>query len=190
MILLLDNFDSFTFNLVDYFEQLEVECKVVRNDAPLETIQKIPFRAICLSPGPETPTKAGIMPKLIEEFHDKVPMLGICLGHQALGMYFGAKLTKAARPMHGKVSQIRTIPGNLLFQGLPKQVEVVRYHSLILSDLPESLLATARTESGEIMAFRHHRLPLHGLQFHPEAWLTQFGLHMLTNWVKLYDLAG
>ncbi|MEL6539104.1 MAG: aminodeoxychorismate/anthranilate synthase component II [Bacteroidota bacterium] len=190
MILLLDNFDSFTYNLVDYFEQLKVECQVVRNNTPLEEIQQIPFQGICLSPGPETPQQAGIMPELIQEFYDKIPMLGICLGHQALGMFFGAKLVKASKPMHGKVSTIRTQSSDWLFSNMPEEMEVVRYHSLILHHLPSTLEATAHSDVGEVMAFRHHALPLHGLQFHPEAWLTQNGLQMLSNWADLYELKG
>ena len=183
MILLLDNFDSFTYNLVDYFQQLGVACEVRRNQEPLAALREIPFTAICLSPGPETPERAGVMPALIQEYGDKVPMLGICLGHQALGVHFGARLTKAIRPMHGKLSTIQVKGPQGLFAGLPQAFSVTRYHSLVLQDLPPDLIVTAETAEKEIMAFRHRSLPLQGVQFHPEAWLTEHGLELLRNWV-------
>ena len=188
MILLLDNFDSFTYNLVDYFQQVGVRCHVIRNDASLAEIQQLEFLAICLSPGPETPTKAGIMPEVIAKYHTQLPILGICLGHQAIGMHFGATLKKAKRPMHGKISSIRTNPEDILFKGLPNTLEVVRYHSLVIQNLPDDLKISASSSEGEIMGISHRTLPLHGVQFHPEAWLTQHGITLLQNWSEEYGL--
>ncbi|WP_242929488.1 anthranilate synthase component II [Pontibacter vulgaris] len=189
MLLLLDNFDSFTYNLVDYFGQLGVEAHVVRNDVPLEQITKLPVTAIVLSPGPGTPENAGIMMDVIRYYHEQVPMLGICLGHQALGEFFGARLEKGIRPMHGKISEM-ICEEDLIFAGLPTQMPVVRYHSLVLRHLPESILALAHTQDGELMAFRHKELNLYALQFHPEAALTTYGLQMLKNWVSIVNIAS
>ena len=189
MLLLLDNFDSFTYNLVDYFGQLGVEAQVVRNDVKLEEIQKLPVQAIVLSPGPGTPQQAGVMMEVIRHYHAKVPMLGICLGHQALGEFFGATLAKGIRPMHGKISEISCEP-DAIFEGLPEKMPVVRYHSLVLRQVPESIKPLAHTLEGELMAFRHQTLPLHGLQFHPEAALTTYGLDLLRNWLSLAKKSG
>ena len=188
MLLLLDNFDSFTYNLVDYFGQAGIEAKVVRNDVPLEEIKQLPVTAVVLSPGPGTPGQAGSLMDVIHYYHEKVPMLGICLGHQALGEFFGAKLEKGIRPMHGKVSEIICEP-DPIFKGIPTKTEVVRYHSLVLRHTPESILPLAHTSEGELMAFRHKTLPLYALQFHPEAALTAYGLQMLKNWVTIANIA-
>lgn len=186
MLLLLDNFDSFTFNLVDYFGQLGVDVHVVRNDVALEEIQKLLITGIILSPGPGVPEQAGCMMALIREYHDKVPMLGICLGHQALGEFFGAKLEKGIKPMHGKISEITCI-NDSIFKNLPGKMEVVRYHSLVLKQTPPDILPLAQTKEGELMAFRHSKLPIFALQFHPEAALTTYGLEMLRNWVTIVN---
>ncbi|MGY2133799.1 anthranilate synthase component II [Hymenobacter sp. HD11105] len=190
-LLLLDNFDSFTYNLLDYLQQLQVHVQVVRNDASLAAIEALDFDGIVLSPGPGTPDAAGIMPAVVRAYHQRVPMLGVCLGHQALGEFFGAKLQRAARPMHGKVSEIEIAPQEPLFHNLPPKLSVTRYHSLILKDLPASLvpLAHSTDSAQEIMAFRHHSLPLYGVQFHPEALLTTYGLALLGNWVKCCIIA-
>jgi anthranilate synthase component 2 len=190
-LLLLDNFDSFTYNLLDYLQQLQVHVQVVRNDASLAAIEGLTFDGIVLSPGPGVPAAAGILPAVVRAYYQRVPMLGVCLGHQALGEFFGAKLQRAARPMHGKVSEIETAPKEPLFQNLPPKLTVTRYHSLVLSDLPDSLVPLARTtdENQEIMALRHRSLPLYGVQFHPEALLTTYGLAMLGNWVKYCIIA-
>ena len=190
-LLLLDNFDSFTYNLLDYFQQLGAQVQVVRNDVPLAKIEALDFDAIVLSPGPGTPAEAGIMPAVIQRYHRQVPMLGVCLGHQALGEFFGAKLQRAVRPMHGKVSEIEFAPQDPLFQNLPPRLTVTRYHSLVLKDLPEALVALAHTtdEHHELMALRHHSLPLIGVQFHPEALLTTHGLALLGNWAKCCIIA-
>ena len=151
MVLLLDNFDSFTWNLADYIHRLGVDCQVVQNDQPLSTIQQIPFQALILSPGPQTPAKAGCLMEVIEHYYARVPVLGVCLGHQALGEFFGAELFKAAQPMHGKLSQIQCSE-DYLFEGLPRQLQVVRYHSLLLKNLPPSLQSIAETPTGEPVA--------------------------------------
>lgn len=188
MLLLLDNFDSFTYNLVDYFGQAGVEAKVVRNDVPLQEVIQLPVTAVVLSPGPGTPKQAGSLMDVIHYYHEKVPMLGICLGHQALGEFFGAKLEKGIKPMHGKVSEI-ICEADPIFESIPSKTEVVRYHSLVLRHTPESILPLAHTAEGELMAFKHKTLPLYALQFHPEAALTTYGLQMLKNWVSIVNIA-
>ena len=187
MILLLDNYDSFTYNLVDYFQQIGVDVRVMRNDEPLEVIASGNYSGIVLSPGPEKPERAGNLMKIVDHYLGKIPMLGICLGHQAIGLKAGALLVKAQLPMHGKLTNIYQ-NGGLLFKSLPKELNVVRYHSLILKDLPEEYLVTARTSQGEIMAFDNQALKAYGLQFHPEAILTEYGLEMLRNWVTFYNI--
>lgn len=189
MLLLLDNFDSFTYNLVDYFGQLGEEVHVVRHDVTLEEIKALPVTGIVLSPGPGEPKKAGVMMEVIGHYHKKVPMLGICLGHQALGEFFGAKLGKGIKPMHGKISEI-ICEQDALFAGLPQKMPVVRYHSLVLQQWPDCIVPLAYTAEGELMAFRHNALPLHALQFHPEAALTTYGLEMLRNWLSIANIAG
>lgn len=188
MLLLLDNFDSFTYNLVDYFGQLGKEVHVLRNDVPLQAIQELPIEAIVLSPGPGEPAKAGVMMQVIRHYHEQVPMLGICLGHQALGEFFGATLAKGIKPMHGKISEITCEP-DPLFAGLPQKMPVVRYHSLVLQRQPDCIVPLAYTAEGELMAFRHSVLPLYALQFHPEAALTTYGLDMLRNWLSITNIA-
>ncbi|MBD0400440.1 MULTISPECIES: aminodeoxychorismate/anthranilate synthase component II [unclassified Flammeovirga] len=182
MILLLDNFDSFTYNLVDYFTQLGQKVEVVRNTTPLEEIVVYKYDAIVLSPGPETPDKAGNMLEVIDYYHKTHPILGICLGHQAIGEYFGGKVVKALKPMHGKISQI-DVQTSVLFQKIPSEFSVVRYHSLILSNVPNTVEVVASSKEGEVMAIAHKNLPVFGVQFHPEAILTEFGLDILKNWI-------
>jgi len=184
-ILLLDNYDSFTYNLHHYLLQAGAECQVLRNDAlPLDAFESLDFEAIVFSPGPKRPADAGMMMPLIERWHQRVPMLGICLGHQAIGEFFGAKLVKARLPMHGKTSEVSLRAEHPLFADLPRRFSVMRYHSLLLEslhDTPLDVLAT--TEAGEIMAFAHCTLPLVGVQFHPESVLTEHGLRLVRNWV-------
>jgi anthranilate synthase/aminodeoxychorismate synthase-like glutamine amidotransferase len=183
-ILLIDNYDSFTYNLRDYFLQLGTECTVVRNDEwSVEQFARAEFDGLALSPGPQRPADAGLLMWAIEHFHDRCPILGICLGHQGIGEFFGAKLLRAGLPMHGKTSVI-THDNQGLFKGLPPNVQVMRYHSLILEDLEGTpLLATSHSEQGEVMSLRHESLPICGVQFHPESILTPQGLDMLRNWV-------
>ena len=187
MILLIDNYDSFTYNLVDYFEQLGAEVIVKRNDTSLEELEELLFNAIILSPGPEDPLKANNLMSIVNIYLGKVPMLGICLGHQAIALSMGSDLVKAERPMHGMLSDIQTKEG-ILFKGLPNKFEVVRYHSLLIEQLNEALRPTAFTEKGELMAFESVELMVSGLQFHPEAILTQYGLDMLRNWLTFYNI--
>lgn len=191
-LLLLDNFDSFTFTLADYLRQLQAEVVVRRNDVSLPDLQQLHFDGIVLSPGPGTPAQAGVMPAVIEHYHRQVPMLGVCLGHQALGEFFGGTLTRAARPVHGKVSEMQCVPHEALFAGLPAIQPVTRYHSLLLREpLPEALVPLARTTgpAPELMALRHRTLPLYGVQFHPEALLTPHGLAILANWLRCCIIA-
>ncbi|MET4075766.1 aminodeoxychorismate/anthranilate synthase component II [Hymenobacter sp. UYCo722] len=191
-LLLLDNFDSFTFTLADYLCQLGAEVVVRRNDVSLDDLNVPGFDAVVLSPGPGTPAAAGVMPALIRAYHQTVPMLGVCLGHQALGEFFGSAVVRAARPMHGKVTRMRCNPADPLFAGLPAEQDVTRYHSLIVSEpLPGALLALAHTTGPqpELMALRHRTLPLYGVQFHPEALLTPHGLGMLGNWLRCCIIA-
>lgn len=184
-ILLLDNYDSFTYNLQDYLLQAGAQCRVMRNDAcSLAAFERLDFDALVLSPGPERPAAAGLLMPLLGKVFDKKPVLGICLGHQALGELFGARLVKAHLPMHGKTSLI-THTGHPLFQQIPRQFAVMRYHSLLLESLDGTpLQAIAHTEAGEIMALAHAELPLLGVQFHPESILTEWGLQLLKNWVE------
>ena len=191
-LLLLDNFDSFTFTLADYLRQLDAEVTVRRNDVALDELQVPGFDAVVLSPGPGTPAAAGVMPALIRKFHRTMPMLGVCLGHQALGEFFGAEVGRAARPMHGKVTDMRCDPAEPLFAGLPAVQPVTRYHSLVVREpLPPGLRALAHTTGPEpeLMALRHRTLPLYGVQFHPEALLTPHGLAMLGNWLRCCIIA-
>lgn len=183
MVLLLDNYDSFTYNLYDYIVQCGEQCRVVRNDEmTIGEMRQLDFSSAVISPGPKTPQEAGLTMKFIEKFHDTKPILGICLGHQAIGQFFGARLVHAKRPMHGKTSVIKH-SGHFLFNGLPEKFEVMRYHSLILTGVEQTpLQVTARTKTGEVMAIAHPHYPLAGVQFHPESILTPFGLQLLKNW--------
>ncbi len=183
-ILIVDNYDSFTYNLSDYFQQLGTEVRVLRNDElPFEAFIRLQFDALVLSPGPQAPRQAGHMMRLIDHYHQQLPMLGICLGHQGIGEFFGYQLTKAALPVHGKTSVLQH-NGHPLFKGLPEAFEVMRYHSLILESSADSpLQVIAQTAGGEIMAVAHEHLPIVGLQFHPESILTEHGLAMLRNWL-------
>ncbi|WP_420151363.1 anthranilate synthase component II [Spirosoma sp.] len=182
-LLVVDNFDSFTYMLVDYLQQAGATCRVVRNNESWGNLTGNPVDAVVLSPGPGMPRQAGRLMDVIDHYHRKVPMLGICLGHQALGEFFGATLTQAQQPMHGKLSTIRTRTDDVLWNGLPVEFNVTRYHSLVLTDLPKQLVSLATTDRHEIMALRHQHLPIWGVQFHPEAALTQYGLQIIENWI-------
>jgi len=187
VILLLDNYDSFTYNLADYFKQLGVDCLVFRNDDPLEEVTRHDYKGVVFSPGPEVPEKAGHLMYLVRHYEKVVPMLGICLGHQAIGQFYGARLIKASKPMHGKISQI-DLSDDILFSQMPEQINVVRYNSLILDRLPPVLNCISYSDKQEVMAIRHKSLPIWGVQFHPEAALTEHGLKILKNWLENNDI--
>ncbi|WP_291778754.1 aminodeoxychorismate/anthranilate synthase component II [Cecembia sp.] len=184
MVLLIDNFDSFSHMLADYLKQIGIELHIVRNDVDPEFLLKDEWEALVLSPGPEIPDKAGNLNKILAQYIGKIPILGICLGHQALGQYFGAALVKGQHPVHGKVHQVIQKKAHPYLKGLPPQFLVTRYHSLEIRDMPTDLEVLLETTSGEIMAFAHKYLPILGIQYHPEAFLTEFGLEILSNWWK------
>lgn len=187
MLLVIDNYDSFTYNLVQYFGQLGVEQRVFRNDAITvdEALALNPDR-VMISPGPCSPNEAGVSLSIIEAFAGKKPLLGVCLGHQSIGQYFGGKVVRAERLMHGKTSPVMHRDTDI-FKGLPNPMEATRYHSLIVErqSLPDCLEVTAETEEGEIMGLAHKALPVWGVQFHPESIATQEGMRMLENFLKL-----
>lgn len=186
MILIIDNYDSFTFNLVQYTKQLDEEVVVVRNDKiTIEEIELMDPTHIVISPGPGSPSTAGISLDIVKKLHTKIPLLGVCLGHQTIAQAFGGKIVKAKTPMHGKVSLINH-DNQGLFQGLQNPLSVTRYHSLIVeaNTLPECLMVTATTNEGEIMALRHKVFPIEGIQAHPEAILTENGLDILNNFYQ------
>ena len=184
MILLLDNYDSFTFILKDYLMQCDQEVIVKENTDDFEEIVSLNFSHIVLSPGPKTPKLSGCLMKVVAHCaKNKVPTLGVCLGHQAIGEFFGGKLDKAIKPMHGKVSSIKHY-GHPLFENIPPVFEVCRYHSLVISEIDADVLqCIAISPEQEIMALAHTTLPLWGVQFHPEAILTQYGLPLIKNWI-------
>lgn len=187
MLLILDNYDSFTYNLVQYFGELGVEMKIFRNDAlTVDEVKKLAPDRICISPGPCTPNEAGISLELIRALGATTPILGVCLGHQSIGQVYGGDVVRADRLMHGKTSPIHH-NGTSVFKGLPSPFEATRYHSLIVKreTLPDCLEITAWTEEGEIMGLRHKEHPVHGVQFHPESILTEHGKQMLENFLKL-----
>lgn len=191
MLLMIDNYDSFTFNLVHYFESLGQEVLTLRNDeVSIEQIAQLAPEYLVISPGPCDPQSAGLSLSIIEHFKGKIPLLGVCLGHQCIAQHFGGDVTRARQVMHGKTSFIRHT-GTGLFKSLPNPLEVTRYHSLIAdhSSLPECLKVTAWTELedgtlDEIMAFEHRELAIMGVQFHPESVLTQCGHELLDNFLK------
>jgi anthranilate synthase/aminodeoxychorismate synthase-like glutamine amidotransferase len=187
MILMIDNYDSFTYNIVQYLGELKQKVKVVRNDAvTVDAIRKMKPTHIVVSPGPCTPREAGVSVETIKTFGGKVPLLGVCLGHQSLGFAFGGKVIRAKRLMHGKTSLIRH-DGKGVFKGLKNPFIATRYHSLAVEkkSLPKDLLVTATSEDGEIMGLRHKTLPaLEGVQFHPESILTEQGRDLLRNFLK------
>lgn len=185
MLLIIDNYDSFTYNLVQYFGELGAEMKIIRNDAmDLDQIKALKPSRICISPGPCTPNEAGVSCAVIETFGSQIPILGVCLGHQSIGQVYGGDVVRADRLMHGKTSPIHH-NGSSVFQNLPNPFEATRYHSLIVKreTLPDCLEITAWTEEGEIMGLRHKEYSVHGVQFHPESILTQEGKHLLQNFL-------
>jgi anthranilate synthase component 2 len=191
MLLMIDNYDSFTFNLVQYFQTLGAEVKVVRNDAlSVDEIAALKPEKIVISPGPCTPNEAGVSLDVIEKLGATTPILGVCLGHQSIGQAYGGKVIRAGRIMHGKTSRIRHTRRGV-FAGLPDEYEATRYHSLVVerASLPDALEVTAWTENEdgsfeEIMGLRHREFPVQGVQFHPESILTQHGHALLKNFLE------
>lgn len=189
MILMIDNYDSFTYNLVQYLGQLGEEVAVHRNDAiTLDEIEAMNPEAIFLSPGPCSPEQAGITVDVVRRFHRRIPLMGVCLGHQAIGHAFGGRIVRADRIMHGKTSPILN-DGKTIFKGLPSPFPAGRYHSLIVEreSLPDCLEISAETEEGEIMGLRHRTLPVEGIQFHPESILTPSGKRIIKNFLELIE---
>jgi para-aminobenzoate synthetase component 2 len=186
MILMIDNYDSFTYNLVQYLGELGAEVVVRRNDAiSLDEVQALRPAAVVISPGPCTPSEAGVSVPLIKRFAGRFPILGVCLGHQSLGAAFGGEVVRAARIMHGKTSPIHH-DGRTIFEGLSNPFDATRYHSLVVrrETLPTLLEVSAWTGEGEIMGLRHRSLPLEGVQFHPESILTLEGKRLLGNFLR------
>lgn len=187
MLLVIDNYDSFTYNLVQYFGQLGVEQRVFRNDQiTVEQALALDPERVMISPGPCSPTEAGVSCDIIKAFAGKKPLLGVCLGHQAIGQVFGGKVVRAPRLMHGKTSPVFH-DGRDLFMGMPNPFAATRYHSLVVDrpSLPACLQVTAWTDDGLIMGLRHRDLPVWGVQFHPESFVTERGLDLLANFLRL-----
>ena len=187
MILVIDNYDSFTYNLVQYFGQLGADLRVIRNnEATVDEVAAMKPDRIVVSPGPCTPNEAGISCAVIEKLGSSTPVLGVCLGHQCIGQVYGGRVIRAGRIMHGKTSMIRH-RGTDLFAGMPNPFEAIRYHSLLVerSSLPTALEVTADTDQDEIMGLRHRELRVYGVQFHPESILTRNGMQILRNFLAL-----
>ena len=187
MILMIDNYDSFVYNLVQYFKELDEDIVVKRNDEiTIDDIKTLNPEIIVLSPGPCSPTEAGICIEAVENFKGKIPILGICLGHQTIGQVFGSKIVKAIEPVHGKVHSI-THDGKGVFTNIKNPLNVTRYHSLVVDTetLSDELEITAKTKEGEIMGLRHKKYMIEGVQFHPEAVLTECGHELLRNFITL-----
>ncbi|MGO9199541.1 MAG: anthranilate synthase component II [Limisphaerales bacterium] len=187
MVLVIDNYDSFTYNLVQYLGEMQAAVQVHRNDRiSLEQIEALKPERILISPGPCSPRESGLSNDIIRRFGSRVPMLGVCLGHQCIGHVFGANVIVNYRMMHGKVSLIKH-NGKDLFEGMPNPFEATRYHSLVIErqSLPECLELTAETEEGEVMGVRHKQFPVWGVQFHPESILTRNGRQILANFLNL-----
>jgi anthranilate synthase component 2 len=186
MLLMIDNYDSFTYNLVQYFGELGADVQVFRNDAiTVDEVARLAPTQIVVSPGPCTPSEAGISVPLIQRFAGEIPVLGVCLGHQAIGQAFGGRIVRARRVMHGKLSPVMH-DGRGVFAGVPAPFAVTRYHSLAIEreSLPEDLEVTATSDDGEIMGVRHRRHAVEGVQFHPEAILTEHGRRLLANFLE------
>ncbi len=186
MLLMIDNYDSFTYNLVQYFGELGEDVRTFRNDEiTIEQIEALKPDRICLSPGPCTPQEAGICIAVLQHFAGKIPMLGVCLGHQAIGAAFGGKVIRAKEIMHGKTSEVKHA-GVGVFRGLPSPFTVIRYHSLAIEreSLPDCLEITASTDDGEIMGVRHKQYKIEGVQFHPESILSEHGHALLKNFLE------
>lgn len=187
MLLVIDNYDSFTYNLVQYLGELGAEMRVVRNDeVTLDEVEEMQVERILISPGPGTPDTAGISLGVIERFAARLPILGVCLGHQAIGQYFGGKVVRAPEPVHGKPVEI-VHDGRTIFGGIPNHFEAGRYHSLIVEreGFPQDLEISAESPDGLVMGLRHRELPIEGVQFHPESILTEHGKKLLQNFLEL-----
>jgi len=185
MVLMIDNYDSFVYNLVRYIEEIGEKVEVVRNDkVNMNLIDKNKYLGIIISPGPKNPEQAGLSLDIIDKFKGKIPILGICLGHQCIGHYFGGRIVKGEKPMHGKISEI-THNNKGIFYNVKNPLKVTRYHSLIIEKekLPEELEITAETSDKVIMGIRHNKFPIYGIQFHPEAELTEEGHKILENFI-------
>lgn len=185
-VLVVDNYDSFTYNLVHLLGTLGVEVTVLRNDHPGLLGDLTPYQAILISPGPSRPENAGFTLEVIKREYRRLPILGVCLGHQALGLAFGAKVERAKRVLHGKTSPIYH-KGKGIFEGIPSPFVACRYHSLVLRDLPPTFEVTAEDDWGEVMGIQHRHYPLFGVQFHPEAYLTQWGRELLMNFLRMVE---
>jgi anthranilate synthase/aminodeoxychorismate synthase-like glutamine amidotransferase len=189
MILLIDNYDSFTYNLVQYLGELGAKCQVYRNDQiDLESIKRKSPKGLVISPGPCTPKEAGISQEAILRMAGRVPILGVCLGHQCIGSAFGGRIVRAERLMHGKSSLIYH-DGKTIYKGLPNPFEAIRYHSLIIErkNLPDCLEISAETREEEIMGVRHRKFAIEGVQFHPESIMTQGGKNLLKNFLEMKE---
>ncbi|MCI5724812.1 MULTISPECIES: anthranilate synthase component II [Fusobacterium] len=190
MFLMIDNYDSFVYNLVSYFMEENIEMDIVRNDFvnldEIETkITEKKLEGIIISPGPKSPKDCGLCGEIVEKFYKKIPIFGVCLGHQIIGHVFGANVTKANKAMHGKVESVIN-NGKNIFKDLPKEVNVTRYHSLVIKEyLPDDFEIDAQTKDNIIMAISHKFYPLYGVQFHPEAVLTEYGHEMVRNFITL-----
>lgn len=188
--LLIDNYDSFTNNLLDYLHQLNQKVVVIQNDTyHIDQLEQLVFDNILISPGPNSPDQAGICLQVLDRYHDKKPILGVCLGHQVIGQYFGAKVNKAQRPMHGYTSDIQ-LTNHPLLHAIPSKTKVMRYHSLLVEQVPECMEILAVTDANEVMIIKHKHLKIMGLQFHPESILTAAGIIYLKNWFDYIGLAG
>lgn len=180
-MLIIDNYDSFTYNLVQYFKILGQNPTVVKNDKPLPDVD---FRRIVISPGAGNPENAGLSMEVLRKYYPEKPILGVCLGHQCIAEFFGANIVKAKEPMHGKVSKVFYRSGEPLFDGLSQGFNATRYHSLVVENVPDTLEVIARADD-VIMGLKHRNLPIYGVQFHPEAILTEGGLKLLDNFIRV-----
>lgn len=189
MILMIDNYDSFTYNIVQYCLELGADLKIIRNDEmTIEQIEKLHPQKIIISPGPATPNEAGVSLEVIKHFAGKIPILGICLGHQAIGQAFGGKVIRAKNMMHGKTSKIKQNNQTCIFAGLPEEFTMTRYHSLVVEnkDLPDEIVVTSKSaDDGEIMSLEIKDKQIYGVQFHPESILSEYGHEILDNFLKL-----
>ncbi len=184
-VVIVDNYDSFTYNLFQYFAELGAEVLVHRNDAvDVAAIEGMEPTHLVISPGPKTPTEAGVSVDAIRSFAGRIPVLGVCLGHQAVGQAFGASVVRGPEPMHGKTSDVRH-DGRTIFRGIPTPMEATRYHSLVVTDIPDELEVSAWCDGDVVMGLRHRTLPIEGVQFHPESILTTAGMTMLTNFLEM-----